>query len=43
MSFDEPSVEQLHIKGLSIDWDKIEPRSYLREIGSISGIDHLEK
>ena len=34
--------EQLHIKGLSIDWDKIESRSYLREIGSISGIDHLE-
>ncbi len=33
--------EQLHIKGLSIDWDRISPRSYLRRIGSIAGMDHL--
>ena len=33
---------ELHIKGLSIDWNKIGPRSYLRDIGSIAGIDHLE-
>ena len=33
---------QLHIKGLSIDWDKIGPNSYLREIGSIAGLDHLQ-
>ena len=34
--------EQLHIKGLSIDWDKIERGSYLRGIEAISGLDHLE-
>lgn len=34
--------EQLHIKGLSIDWDKIERGSYLRNIESIAGLDQLE-
>ena len=34
--------EQLHIKGLCIDWDKIERRSYLRGIESLAGLDHLE-
>ena len=33
--------EQLHIRGLSIDWDKIERYSYLREIESIAGLHHL--
>ena len=36
------NTNELHIKGLSIDWNKIGPRSYLRDIGSIAGIDHLE-
>ena len=30
--------EQLHIKGFGIDWDKIDPRSYLRKIEAISGL-----
>ena len=30
--------EQLHIKGFGIDWDKIDPRSYLRKIEPISGL-----
>ena len=34
--------EQLPIRGLSIDWDKIEPRSYLRGIESIAGLHQLE-
>lgn len=34
--------EQLHIKGVSIDWDKISSRSYLRGIESIAGMDHLD-
>ena len=34
--------EQLHIKGISIDWDKISSHSYLRGIQSISGMNHLE-
>ena len=34
--------EQLHIKGLSIDWNKIERSSYLRNIGSIAGLNRLE-
>lgn len=33
--------EQLHIRGLSIDWDKIERYSYLREIESIAGLHDL--
>ena len=33
--------EQLHIKGLSIDWDKIERYSYLRDIESLAGLNHL--
>jgi predicted ATPase len=32
---------ELHIKGLSVDWDKIAPYSYLREIPSIAGLDYL--
>lgn len=31
----------LHIKGISINWDKISSRSYLREIASISSLDNL--
>ena len=34
--------EQLFIKGLSIDWDKIECRSYLRDIEAIAGLDQME-
>lgn len=34
--------EQLHIRGLSIDWDKIERYSYLRGIESIAGLGQLE-
>lgn len=34
--------EQLHIRGLIINWEKIAPRSYLRGIDSISGLDYLE-
>ena len=30
--------EQLHIKGFGIDWDKIDPLSYLRKIEAISGL-----
>jgi predicted ATPase len=32
---------ELHIKGLNIDWNRIAPYSYLREIPSIAGVDHL--
>jgi predicted ATPase len=32
---------ELHIKGLNIDWNKIAPYSYLREIPSIAGVEHL--
>ncbi len=31
-------MKELHIKGLSINWDKIAPDSYLRGIESIAGI-----
>ena len=31
----------LHIKGISINWDKISSRSYLREIASISSLTNL--
>lgn len=34
--------EQLHIKGLRIDWDRIERNSYLRGIESIAGLNNLE-
>ena len=34
--------EQLHIRGLNINWEKIAPRSYLREIDSIAGLDYLQ-
>jgi len=30
--------EQLHIKGFGIDWDRIDPRSYLRKIKAISDL-----
>jgi predicted ATPase len=32
----------LHIRGISIDWNKVAPYSYLREIPSIAGVNHLE-
>lgn len=32
---------ELHIKGIIIDWDKIDGRSYLRDIDSIAGISDL--
>ena len=31
----------LHIKGLSIDWDRIDRGSYLRGIAAISGMNSL--
>ena len=31
----------LHIKGISIDWDKISGRSYLRDIPAISAVNEL--
>ncbi len=34
--------EQLHIRGLNINWEKISPRSYLREISSLAGLDYLQ-
>ena len=34
--------EQFPIKGLSIDWDKIECRSYLRGIEAIAGLDQMD-
>lgn len=34
--------EQLHIQGLSINWEKISPYSYLREIDSIAGLNYLQ-
>lgn len=33
---------ELHIKGLSIDWDRIDRDSYLRSIAAISGMDSLQ-
>lgn len=36
------NIGQLHIKGLSIDWDKIGTHSYLRSIDAIAGLDLLE-
>ena len=32
---------ELHIKGINIDWNKIDQRSYLRSIESIAGINSL--
>ena len=34
--------EQLHIRGLNMDWEKISPSSYLRGIDSIARLDYLE-
>ena len=36
------NFEQLHIRGIGIDWDKIEPNSYLRRIESIAGMNQME-
>ncbi|MCR5733356.1 MAG: AAA family ATPase [Lachnospiraceae bacterium] len=33
---------ELHIKGISIDWDKIDRSSYLRDIESIAGISTIK-
>ena len=30
---------ELHIKGIRVDWDKVEEDSYLRDIDSIAGIE----
>ena len=35
-------MNELHIQGVTIDWDKIEHGSYLREIEAIKGLDYLE-
>ena len=35
-------MNDLHIQGVTIDWDKIERESYLREIEAIKGLDYLE-
>jgi len=32
---------ELHIRGLDIHWDKISPRSYLRDIPAIADVDYL--
>lgn len=32
---------ELHIKGINIDWNKIDSRSYLRDIESIAGVSDL--
>ena len=32
---------ELHIKGISINWDKVEQDSYLREIDSIAGVRQM--
>ena len=32
---------ELFIRGLRIDWDKIDPRSYLRDIPAIANVDSL--
>ncbi len=32
---------ELHIKGISIDWDKIDRSGYLREIESIANVREL--
>ena len=32
---------ELHIKGISIDWDRISRGSYLRDITSIAGVSIL--
>ena len=37
----EENEGQLHIRGLSIDWDNIEPDSYLRGIEAIAGLKSL--
>ena len=33
---------ELHIKGLEIDWDKIDRNSYLREIPSMGNFHHYD-
>ncbi len=35
-------MNDLHIQGVTIDWDKIERGSYLREIEALKGLDYLE-
>ena len=32
---------ELHIRGVIIDWDKIDPHSYLQNIQAISGVNSL--
>ena len=34
-------VSSLPIQGVSINWDKIDSRSYLREIEAIKDLDYL--
>lgn len=34
-------LSELHIREVSIDWNKIQPDSYLRKIPALKGIDHL--
>ena len=35
-------LSELHIQGFSIDWNKIDQHSYLRNIPAIEGLDHLK-
>ncbi|MBR0093009.1 MAG: AAA family ATPase [Lachnospiraceae bacterium] len=35
-------LSELHIQGFSIDWNKIAPHSYLRNIPAIEGLDNLK-
>ena len=34
---------ELHIKGIRVDWDKIEEDSYFRDIDSIAEIEHQQQ
>ena len=36
------SSKFFHIRGLVIDWDRIDPTSYLRSIPAISGLERLD-
>ena len=35
-------MNQQFIRGLTIDWDKIDKYSYLRDIKALKGLEHLE-
>ena len=35
-------MNQQFIRGLTIDWDKIDKYSYIRDIEALNGLEHLE-